>query len=163
MSPTIAEAIQPIFIESYRIIVVDRRDRFNLPFDYFGLSEFLFFIALALIIICKFLINWHFLSLKNEIFQGNNKTLVRISRSRSLGKSQFISSKLKSFIILLVLLVFLVIITLVIQSGTIISLLSMSPPVKFRTFNSVERSGIPILYSEYDAKDDVNGYFESIG
>lgn len=157
MSVTIAETVQPIFIESYRLIYVSGSDKFKLSFDvnFLGLYEVLLFATLAIIIAYKITVNWIFGKLRDGIFQ--EKSIVFTMLAGCLGQGQFQAPRLISIVIVLILFTFFVYINYVMQSGFIISLLTTDPPVKFRTLSAVLRSGIQMYTSDYDVNLDVHG------
>lgn len=157
LSVTILETIQPIFIESYRIIYVARKDKFKFAFDlkFVGLYEALLIITLAILISYKIIANFIFRDVRNGLFSQKSNIFTMISGC--LGQGQFEHSKLISIVFVFVIFSFFVYINYVMQSGFIISLLTTDPPIKFRTFSAVLRSGLPIYTSEYDLSFDAHG------
>lgn len=157
VSVTIAETVQPIFIESYKLIYVSPSEKFKLSFDvnFLGLYEVLLFATLVILIAYKIIVNWIFGTLRDGIFK--EQSVIFTMLAGCLGQGQFKAPKLTSIVIVIVLFSFFVYINYVMQSGFIISLLTTDPPVKFRTLSAVQRSGIQIYISKLDSKIDVHG------
>lgn len=156
VAQTIVETIQPIFIESYRIIYVGRKNKFALALEwqFFGLYETLLLLFFAIIFAYKIIANCLFRKILNGLFE--ERAIVFSIISGCLGQGQIKHSKLISSGILFTLFTFFVYINYVMQSGFIISCLTTDPPVKFKTISAVQKSEIPIYISEYDYAIDIH-------
>lgn len=149
----LSESIHPTYVESYRIIYVGHSKKFHLSFqlEFLGLYEVFFFIGIGFLFAHRILTYQLF---RNITLKFKEKSYLFTMVSVSLGQGKFKLPKLYSVGIITILYSFFVFFNYVVETSFIISLLTTDPPVKFRSFDAVQKSGIEIFTFDYDFDGD---------
>lgn len=150
------EWLDPIYIESYKLIYVGPNNKLDLLFKDYKIGIYEIFL-IKFILIFAILYTLFYAVLNEGIVRVKASERIFEIASGSLGQANFKIPSVMSIAIVLVLFLFFMYINYVSQSAAVISFMTTEPSKKFTSLESIKRSNIPIYSGTVFAGHDPNG------